>query len=175
MPELEGKLSETPLEEVLRGLYLRRASGILEIDQSGQKRRLYLRHGQLHLSGSHPLAKRLADHLARIRVASAHQAAAGGGSAAGVTTPELLSAWRELRTLVARIADVFAEWRDGGFRFDSNGSLLPEDLVGPLPTGYLVMVEASRGSSEAEQLAKIGGERAVLVTRDDPTVLGELP
>lgn len=40
MSELSGDLAEQPILEVLRALHARSASGVLEIDPSGQRRRL---------------------------------------------------------------------------------------------------------------------------------------
>lgn len=154
MSELSGDLAEQPILEVLRALHARSASGVLEIDPSGQRRRLYFREGELQLPGGHPLARGLAAQVAAVRAA---QAAAGGGLA------EAEPVRQRLLELVERIVAVVLEWRRGGFRFVEGVGALPVELVGPLPTRRFLMIGTSLGADEPELLRRLGGEAAKLV------------
>ena len=117
----------------LRELRLRRATGVLEVQAAGQKRRLFLRDGEIHLPGAHPLAQRLAERLEALRAA--------GRRPAGAAEP--------LLEIVERIAEVFADWRGGGTRFREGLGTLPPDLTGPLPTARLIMLAATSGLDDA--------------------------
>lgn len=154
MSELSGDLAERPVLEVLRVLHARSASGVLEIDPAGHRRRLYVRDGELQLPGSHPLARGLADQVAAVRAA---QAASGRGLAEA--DPDR----QRLLDLIERIVAVVLEWRRGGYRFLEGTGTLPADLVGPLPTRRFLMIGSSLGADEAELLRRLGGEATRLV------------
>jgi curved DNA-binding protein CbpA len=81
---------------------------------------------------------------------------------------------RQLEGLVERIIDVMVEWREGTYRFLDDLSLLPLDLVGPLPTAYLVMEGAVRNLDEFQLLRYLGGDRARLVANENNRVLEQL-
>lgn len=148
MFELSGDLAERPVLEVLRALHERGASGVLEIDPAGHRRRLFFREGELHLPGGHPLARLLAGQLAELR-----REASGAREATR----------RQLFDLVERIVTVLLDWRRGEFRFFEGQGALPADLVGPLPTRRLIMIAATHGSDEAELARRLGGDSARLV------------
>jgi tetratricopeptide (TPR) repeat protein len=154
MFELSGDLAERPILEVLRAVHAHGASGLLELDPSGHRRRLFFVNGELHLPGSHPLARKLGEQLATLRAAQA---------TAMVGQEHLEPARRRLLDLIERIVGVVLEWRRGAYRFVGAPSALPEDLVGPLPTRRLLMVGATQGAAEAELLRRLGGESARLV------------
>ena len=153
MFELSGDLAERPILEVLRALHERAASGVLEIDPAGHRRRLFFRDGELHLPGSHPLARRLAEQVADLRADS--RPGMGATAALGETRRRLLD-------LVERIVAVLLDWRRGAFRFVEGGALLPADLVGPLPTRRLIMVAATHEADDAELARRLGGDSARL-------------
>lgn len=148
MFELSGDLAERPVLEVLRALHERGASGVLEIDPAGHRRRLFFREGELHLPGGHPLARRLTGQLAEL-----------GGGASGVRE----TTRRQLFDLVERIVTVLLDWRRGEFRFFEGQGALPADLVGPLPTRRLIMIGSTHGADDAELARRLGGDSARLV------------
>lgn len=154
MFELNGDLAERPILDVLRTLHGRGASGVLEIDPAGHRRRLYFRDGELHLPGSHPLARKLAEQVSDLRAAQ-HGAMTGSGA--------LEETRRRLLELIERIVAVVLDWRRGAFRFVEERSALPADLVGPLPTRRLIMVAATHEADDAELSRDLGGEAARLV------------
>ncbi len=152
-----GSLAESSAAEVLRDLHFSRATGALEIDAGGQKRRLYLRDGNLYLAGSHPLARRLGEVVVRLRTdrhRDASHAAVGAVSA---------EAHRQCADLVQRMAAVISEWRQGSFQFQADPGALPTDLVGPLPTKRLLMTGATYSTGEEELARRLGGLEAQLV------------
>ncbi len=152
MLEVSGDLAERPVLEVLRALHERDASGVLEIDPAGHRRRLYLRDGELHLPGGHPLARRLSEQMADLR----RDLQQGTGGARQETRRQLLE-------LVERIAAVLLEWRRGAFRFSEGQGALPADLVGPLPTRRLIMIGATCGVDDTELARRLGGDSSRLV------------
>ncbi|MFN7940578.1 MAG: DUF4388 domain-containing protein [Thermoanaerobaculia bacterium] len=143
-----GSLSERSIFELVRSFHLARATGVLEIEQTGQRRRLFFRAGEIFLSGSHPLARKLAESTAALR-------AAGSSERDSAARQALLE-------LVERITRVFGEWKSGKFRFLTEPAS-STDLVGPLPTKRLIMLGAVLGCEEAELLQRLGGPRARLV------------
>lgn len=152
-----GSLSERSVAEVLRELHFTRATGILEIDSGGQKRRLYLREGSLYLSGGHPLARRLGELVVRLR---SDVRRSSGHAAAGADN---LEAHRQCADLVQRMAKVLAEWRQGSFRFQADPAALPTDLVGPLPTKRLLMIGTTLSAVEEDLARRLGGLEAELL------------
>lgn len=168
-----GDLAERGVPELLRELHFARATGTLEIDAGEQKRRLYLRAGELYLAGSHPLARRLGEVVERL-VEAEHP---GSGHAA--RNAETLEAHRRCYDLVQRMAGVIAEWRHGAFRFTASAEALPGDLVGPLPTKRLLMLGASQTADPGEWLLRLGGKEAELVAAErldgDVDALGLTP
>lgn len=135
-----GDLSEHSLRELLRSLFLERASGVLEVSVDGSKRRLFFRRGELHLPPTNPLAAQLVQRLQK-----------GGQSP-------------EVKEVMGRMAGVMAGWRDGVFTFEPRAETIPEDAVGPLPTAELVMATATLGRSDSQLLEQLGGVDALLVS-----------
>ncbi len=151
------------LFQLLRGLRNRRATGTLELDVSGQKRRLHLRDGELFLPGAHPLARSLAERIEAV-------ARRRGGATSGDAT---------LLELVERIANLLADWSAVESRFFEGVATLPPDLVGPLPTARLLLVSATINADEAEIERRVVefGPRFVASTRAHALAdgLGYLP
>jgi tetratricopeptide (TPR) repeat protein len=66
------------------------------------------------------------------------------------------------------------EWRTGRFRFDQSVEDMPEDVVGPLPTAYLVMEGAVRHRQPQELMQQLGGEGRLLVASLKSDLLSRL-
>jgi tetratricopeptide (TPR) repeat protein len=160
----ESRTSTASLFDVLRDLRERRATGVLEIDALGQKRRLYLRDGNVHLPGAHPLARRLGERLEALR---------SNKSAPGAV-PD-----RELYELVERIAEVLSDWAPDQWRLKEGLSELSSELVGPLPTARLLMLGATVGLDDAEVERRVAGSGARYISArgssTPPDALGLLP
>lgn len=168
MTDLAGSLSERSALDVVQNLHAWRATGVLEIDSGGQRRRLHFVDGELHLPGAHPLARRLAQEVDALR---------SGLASNGETAIE--EGRRRLLQLVERMARVIADWRAGEFRFDELPAPAEGGLVGPLPTRRLVMLGAAFDLEEEALLARLGGPGARLVagldSAGDSDLLGLSP
>jgi tetratricopeptide (TPR) repeat protein len=152
-----------PLTEAVRAIYLERRSGVVEVASDGAeeadaaKRRLFFVDGELHLPKVHALAKKLAPHLPLWP---------DRPSRGGAPSP---SAWMsgaksEVKDLMVRIARLVAGWQRASYTFFEGPQTLPPDLVGPLPTVFLLMEWAVADRSDVELLADLGGPGVQLVT-----------
>jgi len=63
----------------------------------------------------------------------------------------------ELARLVRDLVEEMAGWEVSELHFEETEAEVPEDVVGPVPTGALVMDLCSRGLSETELLRRLGG------------------
>ena len=194
MQDLTGHLTRHSIVEVIRNIYLDGRTGTLEIEHEDKKRRFYFVSGELHLPGSHGLAQRLGELLQverRLRASEEDSrddldvpALEGSVDAdvfarqralEAVQNPEdRAKAAEHLKVLVERIVDVLVEWEHGSYEFDGDLRRLPVDLVGPLPTAYLVMEGSVRGLTDEELIERMGGEEALLVANRDSELLGNL-
>lgn len=147
MRRLSGELAERELRDVVRTLFLERATGVLEVSMGGNKRRLFFRDGELHLPPTNPLAGQVAGFLKN-----------GADEA-------------EFEDLMGRMAAVIGTWREGAFVFDPGREAVPPDAVGPLPTAQLVMAASVIDRGPDRMLADLGGSPARWVARP----LNELP
>ncbi len=141
MSRLSGDLATYDLSDVVRSLFLERATGVLEVNVESGKRRLFFVDGELHLPPSNPMALQIAKKLAE-----------GADEA-------------ELEEWMGRVAAVIDSWREGSFQFDPGRAAVPPDAVGPLPTPDLVMAAAVIERSEPALLARLGGENVRWVSR----------
>ena len=153
-----------PLTQAVRDLYFERQSGVLEVaadatqvaDVEGSKRRLFFVDGELHLPAMNPLAQKLAPHLPLWP---------DRPSRSGTPSPSswITGAKSEVKELMTRIARLVAGWQGSPYSFFEGRHALPPDLVGPLPTSFLLMEWAVAGRGEAEQLVDLGGPEVQLV------------
>ncbi len=118
-----------------RRLYLDRASAVIEVDRTT----LYIREGELFLD------------RADLAVADILRAFGEGGAAVGPS----------LRHRVAALARTLAGHRSREREWKPRGAI---ELVGPLPTVYLLMELAVHGCGERELLNRVGGPQAVFCT-----------
>lgn len=132
--------------EAIRGFYLARSSGTLEIGHPGGTQRLFFRAGELYLGPGDPLVVALAT------------AVPDGYGAGGV----------------AHLLQAMSSWSPAEVRLTAAP---PEDLplAGPLPTALLLMEGATRGRSEDELVAMLGGVEARLAARGNPAAILRLP
>jgi len=156
-PFLKGSL-----REVIRSVYLQENSGILEIQLASEARRFYFQNGELHLLDGHPLARRIAELLGDKAEEAVENGSAGN---APRVSPEAQS---ELESVVSRIARFLAQLEEGEFAFLAGQDEIPGDLVGPLPTGFLVMELATLDQDEGTILETLGGLEAQFATRRRP-------
>lgn len=157
---------EGALRQLLKAIHLERLTGILEVKMAGETRRFYFIEGGLHLVDGHALAQRLAALLEEEPKPSPD-----GG--AGEPSPMSGARRRELRNLVGRIAGFLMQLEVGKARFLEGNDAHPEALVGPLPTGLLVMEMAVKGVAADEILERIGGPEVRIVAETDGAGLEE--
>ncbi len=159
MKEMQGELAIRALPDLVRDLHAAEATGTLEIEMQGQRRKLHFVRGEIYLPAATPLARRLAALLA-----------------------EEHSDGHELTALVQRMVDLTSSWREGSYRFLESKDDSGGELVGPLPTlefarlgGASTSPEAAEAPTESrpsappgppatDPLAKLGGERARWIT-----------
>jgi hypothetical protein len=151
--KLPGEPEPAPVAvtDAVHAVYLGRKSGMIEVegDEGGAKKRLFFAHGELHLPQANPIARKLRARLPQ----GAATATPGWPAAAG----------GEVRELMGRIAHLVHGWRDSAFTFFEGQQVLPADLVGPLPTAFLLMEWAVLDRGEAELMEELGGSSARLV------------
>lgn len=167
--ELEGELQDRSIVEIIGGIYTHKLTGVLELAHDDHRRRFYFLSGELYLPGSHGLAQTLASYLDRERDLGEPDAAGDDERAR-----DRAGARAELERVVGRIVDVMAEWRTGRFTFDQSVEEVPEDVVGPLPTAYLVMEGAVRHREPHELMQRLGGEDRLLVASLESDLLNRL-
>lgn len=153
----EPDASRQSLRELVRSVYLEEKSGILEVQVASEARRFYFQDGELHLLNGHPLARRMEELLPEREAVSELTPADG----VAVTA----EARNELKGLLTRIARFLAQLESGDFRFLDETGDIPKDLVGPLPTGYLIMELAVYDQDSKSLLEALGGLEAKLEVR----------
>lgn len=141
-----GQLTEHSLFEVIQTLYLERRTGVLRVNVEGSPKRFFLVSGELHIPRNHPLAPALDQVL---------KSSEGEGFSS------------QLRALLAKVAEVMAGWKDGSYEFLDGPGGLPADLLGPLPTPYLVMEGVVRSWDEEQLHSRLGGGGRRYVTTAD--------
>ena len=153
-----------PLTQAVRDIYFDRKSGVVEIaadaaqvaDAEGSKRRLFFVDGELHLPAMSSLAKKLAPHLPLWPDRPSR-------SSGPTPSSWITGAKSEVKDLMTRIARLVAGWQGSPYSFFEGRHSLPPDLVGPLPTSFLLMEWAVADRGEAEQLVDLGGPEVQLV------------
>ena len=166
-PNRRGKAASAAsrsLQEVVREVYIEQRSGILEVKLAAEARRFYFLEGELHLVDGHPLARRLSGLLQGDHDRDAEASPPEEASEVDAT-PRFETTWpaeaqEELKGLIARIARFLVQLNDGDFHFLEGSDNLPEGLVGPLPTGYLVMEMAVVEQDDLQLVDRLGGMKA---------------
>ncbi|HEX9735732.1 MAG TPA: DnaJ domain-containing protein [Thermoanaerobaculia bacterium] len=143
-----------PVAEAVRQAYLGRQDGMVEVDRSGGKERLYFRNGELFLLRDHPAARLLAPLLPTAGARPAAQ-------------PEIQRILTTLAHELVRDRRAAAELRD---RKDP-----ALELVGPLPTVLVAMETAVHGLNDGELLDRLGGESKRYQATNETPALRQLP
>ncbi len=172
-----GGGAPAPLRELIRSVYLERRSGALDVQVASEIRRFYFLEGELHLLDGHPLAQRLVSLLpAAVRLEATLDETKTGSGSAGLAAPVALSAAerQELAGLVERIGRFLVQLEKGDSRFLEGRAGFPEKLVGPLPTGLLVMEMAETEGEENVLAGRLGGLEGTLIAQLEGTALQDL-
>ena len=141
-----------PLVELLRGCYLQRRSGRCEIP-GGPLASLYLRRGEVFLDRDQ--GGRSAELLPLV----ARQVAGSKPDA-------------ELQAAVEKLGrDLAAVSAPATFRHNAGGAV---ELVGPLPTAFLLLELATAGAGERQLIERLGGEQAKVRGHQETPALQQL-
>jgi len=141
-----ARISYLTLAEALQNIFIRQRTGTLTLVERQETHRLLFFSGQLYLAGDNPLRQRMEIVLT--------------GPSDADEDPRFNPRRyleRELARLVSDLGDRFAAWDAQDLTFDEVMDEIPDDLVGPVPTGALVMDLSSRGRSESQILQRLGG------------------
>jgi tetratricopeptide (TPR) repeat protein len=145
MAEQSG-LSYLTLSEALQDVFVQQRTGVLEVDaDEGVERFLFLL-GELYLCGTNPLREEMEALLA--------------GPPSGYDDPRFdphVYLEEGLARIARDLSDRLAEWSSRDARLVEPMDEVPDDLVGPVPTGGLVMNLCARGLRETQLLQRLGG------------------
>lgn len=143
-----------PLADVVRSAYLERGTGVVDVERSTGREKLYFRQGEVFLPPNHPAAASFSRSL----------------SARAADSRAVL----ELQHAVASLAREWSLDRDATARFQED-EWEPSGLVGPLPTVSLLMELAVQGRDEQDLIARLGGERIRFQSSNQTPALEQLP
>lgn len=155
----QGAVDKRPevelLAETVRSVYLGRKTGIITIDRKKSSSSLYFRDGELYLAGDQELSRPFREVLESRPDATSRPAAD-----------------RQLESSIRDLAASLDGLQHSSFRATAS---LPGNLVGPLPTVYLVMELAVQGHDEEALLSRLGGEETRYRSAGNSPALQQLP
>ncbi len=179
-PGFRGSLSETPLPQVLRRIFLERLKGTLTLVHGDETRHLFFEKGELRTATSSREGQRIGAFLKRRGwitdqdISWALETVARQGRARlgkilvekGLVSRAVLDA--EMRRLVEEIVYSTFEWADGEYRFQSSTGVLDPDVALSLSTAAII-VEGIRRLPETEIFReRLGDGRRVAILSPDP-------
>lgn len=171
MTDPEGRRRPGSLFESLREIYLERRTGVLRILDADGEQRLFFVGGDFYLEPDHRVA--IAAYRWLTSGARSAVSEGGGGSeaeGAADDTPEARprpSAGSGTREWAPELIEGLLSVDEVGFEFEEGAARIPLDLVGPLPTGNLVMDLAVAERDESQLLRVLGGEEQRYVAEAD--------
>src|SRR4030095_11675119 len=146
-----GSLSETPLPQVLRRIFLEGLTRTLSLVHGDETRRLYFEKGELRTATSSREGQRIGAFLRRRGRASdediawaLEEIARQKGSRLGQKLVERGLLTRavidsEMKRLVEEIVFSAFEWEDGEFRFEPSTAVLDPDIVLSFSTAAVIV------------------------------------
>lgn len=143
------------LAEMVRSIYLGRKTGIIAIDRQLNSSSLYFRDGELYLAADQEISQPFREIL------DSHPEAASRPTAD-----------RQLERSTRDLATAMDGLQHSSFRPTAS---LPGNLVGPLPTVYLVMELAVQGQDEEALILRLGGEETRYRSAGNSPALHQLP
>ncbi|HYB52234.1 MAG TPA: DUF4388 domain-containing protein, partial [Thermoanaerobaculia bacterium] len=175
-----GFLTENPLPQVLRRIFLEGLKGTLTLVRGDETRHLFFEKGELRTATSSREGQRIGAFLKRRGwitdqdLSWALETVAKQGRARlgktllekGLVSRQVLDA--EMRRLVEEIVFSTFEWTDGEYRFQASTGVLDPDVALTLSTAA-VIVEGIRRLPESEVFReRLGDGRQVPVLSTDP-------
>src|SRR6476646_3108000 len=175
-----GSLSEAPLPQVLRRIFLEGLKGTLSLVHGDETRHLFFEKGELRTATSSREGQRIGAFLKRRGwitdqdLSWALETVAKQGRARlgkilvekGLVSRQVLDA--EMRRLVEEIVFSTFEWEQGEYRFQSSTGVLDPDVALTLSTAAII-VEGIRRLPETDAfLRRLGQPHSVPVLSTDP-------
>ncbi len=162
--------SEIRFFDAIRRACLEGWTGRLGLDSADIRGQLFFVGGDLYLSPEHPFeaaatawadSQRAIQRQAGGRVEGKQRAVETSGS--GPVRQQAVEARLATRRLIAELTDLLHPCARESCHFVDGAGQIRLDLIGPLPTGRLVMEAAVRGEDERGLLRQMGGELSRLV------------
>ncbi|HEU5251052.1 MAG TPA: DUF4388 domain-containing protein [Thermoanaerobaculia bacterium] len=179
-PAFRGSLSDTPLPQILRRIFIEQLRGTLTVTHGEEVRRLFFEKGELRTATSSREAQRIGAFLRRRGKVSdedlrwaLEEIARQKGSRLGKKLVEhgLLSRAvinAEMKRLVEEIVYSAFEWDSGEYRFEASTAVLDPDVVLAFSTAAII-VEGIRRLPESPSFRQHLGEGSgVLRLSRDP-------
>jgi curved DNA-binding protein CbpA len=175
-----GSLSETPLPQVLRRIFLEQLKGTLSLVRGDETRHLFFEKGELRTATSSREGQRIGSFLKRrgwITEQDLHWALetiAKQGRARlgkilvekGLVSRAVLDA--EMRRLVEEIVFSTFEWDSGEYRFQSSTGVLDPDVALTLSTAAIIVEGIRRLPDNEAFRERLGEGRRVPCLSSDP-------
>lgn len=146
----------TLFAEALRTTYLERRSGVLEVELTGKRKKLFFRDGELYL---HPL-----DEMTHLLV---DQLRGSDKAVRPAAVPEFCQAVDKKVYELCEHSNVMARLLEH--------QELPPNLLGPLPTVRMSMAAAVHGCGETALLRRLGGLDALYQSSSRSPAMAQLP
>jgi tetratricopeptide (TPR) repeat protein len=178
--EFRGFLTENPLPQVLRRIFLEGLKGTLTLVRGDETRHLFFEKGELRTATSSREGQRIGAFLKRRGwitdqdLSWALETVAKQGRARlgkillekGLVSRQVLDA--EMRRLVEEIVFSTFEWTDGEYRFQSSTGVLDPDVALTLSTAAII-VEGIRRLPESDVFReRLGDGKVVPILSSDP-------
>jgi curved DNA-binding protein CbpA len=147
---MKGKLSERPLAELVREIYLKDLSGTLRLQHESVKAALYFDHGEIIYAASNLRELRLAEYLKKQGLVSAQELSASGNHsdltlATALVSRGVIDQLTIESVFTRQVGDILRVallWAEGTWEFD-DCSLLGDSIRVKLDTSGL-LIEAAR-------------------------------
>ena len=170
MPTEPTEQSEIRFFDALREAYVEGWTGRLGLNSADIRGQLFFVAGDLYLSPDHPFEAAASVWASSLR-ATQRQVSGQGEEEGGVSqgsesaTRNQDSAESRLATrrLISELTDLLDPCARESCHFVDGAGQIRLDLIGPLPTGRLIMETSIRGVDEGGLLRQLGGETAILV------------
>jgi curved DNA-binding protein CbpA len=179
-PALRGSLTETPLPQILRWIFVEQLRGTLTLARGDDVRRLYFEKGELRTATSSRESQRIGQFLRRRgRVSdtdlswAVDEIARQKGSRLGrklvergLLTRAIIDS--EMKRLVQEIVFSAFEWESGEYQFEPSTAVLDPDIVLSFSTAAIIVEGIRRLPENPVFRARLGDGRGLLCLAREP-------
>jgi tetratricopeptide (TPR) repeat protein len=166
--------SEIRFFDAIHKAYQEGWTGRLGLDSADIRGQLFFVGGDLYISPEHPFeaaAKTWANSLRELQrqaegPAETEQGSAGGAES-GSVRQEAVEARLATRRLISELTDLLVPCAREACHFVDGAGQIRLDLIGPLPTGRLIMETVVHGEDEGGLLRQLGGLKSSLVASSE--------